>query len=820
MPRWLKITIGLTASLIILVVIGGYIFSRMLMASLPNYSGQIYSSNVSFRVEIYRDQYAIPYIAAQSDEDASFVLGYVHAQDRLFTMDLARRAGEGRLSEVFGTQTIPFDKMFLTVGINETVKRIMQNLNSEAKKFLDAYAAGVNHYIKAAGGKFPVEFDVLGYDPEPWKPEHSLIIGRLMAWELNISWWTDIAFTHLIQKFGEAKFSEIIPDYPENAPVIIPPELKNYPLVSTSLIETDKTFRRFMGYRGTHIGSNNWVVNGKMSESKKPLIANDAHLAFSAPGKWYLVVIKSPGLNVEGFTLPGLPAVVIGKNQNISWAVTNIMADDSDFYIEHLDSSRTSYRLNNEWKKLIIREETIKVKDSSDVVIEVMETHRGPIISGIHPYDFLYENKNVPAVDISMKWLGNELSDEFLAFMKINKASNWNDFTDALETFAVPGQNFVYADKQGNIGYVFGGKLPLREINSSTFIFEGTTTKYDWKGTVPRQEIPVLFNPQSNFIASANNKTLRNFKYHISNLWEPSSRYERIVELLSSKQIHTEEDFMKYQTDFVSPYARELTAHILSAFKGVEIKDANLSIALELLKQWDFEMNQYSQTPAIYNVFLVNLLRNIYLDEMGDDLFNQFIFVGNVAYRSLYKVLRNPQCSWIDDITTPEVETLTDIIRKSMVDALVYLEKKYGKEIKDWQWGKIHKVKFKHAFSGISSLLDKYIDIGPYEIGGDGTTIFNTEYAFSEGIKEFPAFDHEPFENDLGPSMRYIFDFAKPDEFYAILPTGQSGNVMSDHYRDMTEMWREGKYIKVKTDLNSIRNSGYKLLTIIPSSEE
>jgi penicillin amidase len=819
MRTWLKITIGILSSILIIFIIGGYIFYQMLNTSLPVYEGTFRATGLKEKVEIYRDSLAVPYIFASNDEDAAFALGYLHAQERMFIMDVIRRAGAGRLSEIFGEETIPFDKMFRTIGLNRTVLRIKRKMNPVALKILEAYSKGVNLYIEQAKNKYTFEFDILGYQPEEWKPEHSLLVIRMMAWELNLSWWTDISFTELVQKLGEKRVEDILPEYPQNAPTIIPDHLKKIAMINRSLIETDKAFRKFVGMHGTHIGSNNWIVNSTMSLSGKPIIANDPHLAFSAPGKWYAAVIKSPEWNAAGVTLPGVPGIVIGKNENISWVLTNIMNDDADFYFEQFDSTGTKYLLDGKWEDLVIREDTLLVNGSRPVPIIIKESHRGPVISDIHPYNIIYndEQRNYPP--ISIRWLGNEFSDESAAFFEINKAKNWDEFKSGVQKFNVPGQNFVYGDKKGNIGYVFGGALPLRNgrtQHSTTFVFDGTNSESDWDGLLERDKLPSLFNPEQNYIASANNKTVKDFKYHISNLWEPPSRIDRIIELISSKEKHSVNDFMDYQMDIVSPYAREIIPYLTDAFSKIEITDDNLKLSLELLKEWDFKLDKFSQAPSIYLVAFKYLLENTFKDEMGNDLFNQYVFLANIPYRVILQLLSNPYSAWWNNINTKENESRDEIIRKSVSQALTYLEKNVGIEVKDWQWGKIHQVTFKHPFSGNFSLMDKIIDIGPYEVGGDGTTIFNTEYSFSESIEKYPVFRHDLFENDLGPSMRYIYDFSKPDELYLVLTTGQSGNVMSDHYSDMSLMWLTGKYMKISTDEIIIKKAPNKLLELIP----
>ncbi len=807
MNPWIKNITGAIVSfliIMIIIIIGSF---YMLESSLPKYSGEISVNYIKDRVEIYRDDFAVPYINSKNDLDAYFALGYIHAQERLFQMDFNRRAGLGRLSEIFGSKTIFFDKMFKTLGLYRVVKTSYSDLDDESKNILVAYSNGVNEFIRNSTDKYTIEFDILGYQPEEWKPEHSLLLSKLIAWELNISWWSDIALTHLIQKLGSEKVKDILPNFDENATTIIPKELKRITEISTDLIKIDREFREFAGGIGTHIGSNNWVVNGKKSVSGKPIIANDPHLVFTAPAKWYVVSINSPKLKIDGFTLPGVPGIVIGKNKYISWVLTNVMADDADFYIEKIDSSRKNFYLDGSWKPLEIITDTVFVKDSANVIFSIRKNHRGPIISDIHTYNKLFPERENDSTIISMRWTALEFNDEFKAITKLNLAENWDEFQSGLEMFNVPGQNFVYADIEGNIGYTAGVKLPIRKNNSPSFIFDGTTSESDWTGFVPFRENPKLFNPSQDYIASANNKTIQNYPYHISNIWEPKSRIIRITELLESKEIHSVEDFKEYQMDLYSHFAKDLTPYILSAFSNIELNSENLSNSLKLFRSWDFNMTAESQVPTIYALFFQNLIRNIFQDEMGENLFKEYLFVANIPYRVVPKLLLENQSMWFDDISTPEIETRDEIIRKSLIEAIDHLEVKLGPNIESWQWGDIHKVKFKHYFHGTSKILDMLLDVGPFEIGGDGTTIFNTEYSFSS-----------PFETKLGPSMRFIYDFAKPDIFEFVLPTGQSGHFYSDHYDDMTDLWLDGKYVNVNTNLDSLRNKNHELLVLIPDS--
>jgi penicillin G amidase len=810
MPKWLRIVVGLTISAVIFFAVLAFIFYNMLTSPLPVYEGEIRTPFIKDNIEIYRDSMAIPYIIASNESDAAFGLGYVHAQERMFTMDIIRRAGDGALSEVIGKEMIPFDKMFLTIGIKKFAFDNIGRIDPEVRQILSAYADGVNLYLREYKGKYPVEFDILGYEPEEWKPEHSLAIIRLLGWELNIAWWVDYTYALITVKLGENKAREFLPEYNYTTPFSIPVAMRGKD-IDLSFLKTDREFRKYFGFGGTQIGSNNWVVNDSASSSGKPIIANDPHLAYSAPGRWMAAVIKGGKWDAAGVTLPGVPGVVIGKNKNISWVVTNLMADDADFYNEQIDSSGSNYMLNGKWEKLTLRKVKIRVKNESEIEHVIKYTHRGPIVTGIHPYDVFYDNIDIRKPALSMRWTGNDFSDEMLAFYKINLAQNWNEFRNALSTFSLPGQNFLYADTEGNIGYQMGTRIPIRP--GTQLMYDGTTTASDWKGYLPFEQQHSILNPKDKFLATANNKVVKNLNYYITNLWEPESRIERIYELLNSKQRHSSEDFMNYQMDQVSPYARTITGYLLNAFKGYGFTSENLKRSHDLLSRWDFNFDQYSQTPSIYVVFLDHLLKNIFLDELGDDLYNEFVFIGNIPYRSLLRVLAE-NSSIINNIYTEAVETREQILRKSFVDAINDLEKNYGSDIRYWQWGELHKVEFRHAFGGVSGIVDRVVNIGPFSLGGDGTTVFNTEYPFIEGLEDFPRFDHDRFENDLGPTMRYIFDFARPDEFYLILNTGQSGHILSPHYKDMTNLWLRGKYMKIRTDLNSIRNPANRLFRL------
>ncbi|MCE1188777.1 MAG: penicillin acylase family protein [Ignavibacteria bacterium] len=786
---------------VVFLIIVGWVVRRTLLHTLPDYDGKLSASEISAPIDIYRDEWAIPTILAANESDGAFALGYVHAQERFFQMDLMRRAAEGRLSEIFGSKVLAFDRMFLTIGIDRTAQAIWAAARPETKHILTAYAAGVNEYLHTHKNTLSIEFDVAEYQPADWQPVNSIEIIRLMAWELNIAWWEDMIFTNIANKVGREKAEKIFPFYDENGSTReIPKDIPQVNPKDLSFYKTDRDFRQFAGMSGTHIGSNNWVLSGKKTYSGKVIMANDPHLAHQAPAKWYIANIHAGNYDACGVTLPGIPCVVIGHNRNITWSLTNVMADDADFYVEKISQDKTQYMLDNEWKPLKKLVYNRKVKDSSDVKIEVFLNHRGPIISDIHPANLLYPQQKSVQTAVSMRWTGNDISDEFFGFYSINMANNWDDFRRAVSHFAVPGQNFLYGDKQGNIGYICGAKLPIRNGGNAGFALDGTTSAHDWKGYLPYDQMPTIYNPEQGYIATANNKVVKSFSTYISNLWEPSSRITRINQLIQSKEKLTVQDVKNMQMDVNSPYAYNLTQYILDAFKNVKITDAQLQEAVTVLSTWDGEFDGTSQAPAIYAMWFKYMLRNTLMDDLGKDLFNEFCFVANVPYRVMERLLKENPVDIFDNISTPQVETRNDIIRKSLSNAVSELESTMGKDLKTWQWNRLHTVTFRHTFHGTSRFIDKIVDIGPFPIGGDGTTIFNTEYPFYEYHGEMSQFITKPFDNVLGPSIRFIYDYDKPEEVSLILPTGQSGHFFSAHYSDMTKNWLYGGYCSLITN--------------------
>lgn len=828
-----KIFIGLGGTVPV-VLLAAILFLRyQLTKSFPETTGVVSADGLSAPVQVYRDQLGVPHIFAENDEDLMFGVGYVHAQDRLWQMELSRRAGEGRLSEAFGPRTLDFDKMFRTIGFKRLAQRLERNLHPDSRRLLAAYARGVNSFISTHKGKLPVEFDMLSITPEPWTIEDCLIIVRLEAWELNMSWWIDLTLADLVDRFGEQRAKEIFPTYPENGPVILPPPAgKKYPFAPTSIREVDLAYRKFFGIEGMGFGSNSWAVDGVKSITGKPILANDPHLTLTAPSRWYEIHVSGGGFDVAGVSIPGVPGVVIGRNRHIAWGLTNGMIDDADFYIEEMDSLHPNqYFFDGQWHDLKVWEEEIPVRGRSPDTLTIRETHRGPIVSDIHSYPlFEYEmykterEKNFP---LTFRWTGFEMSDEARAILLLNKAKNWKEFQEALCEFIVPGQNFVYADDLGNIGYWLAARVPIRKRQKLATLSPGWTNEYNWTGFIPFEKLPHVYNPSEHWIATANNKIVDDsYPYYLTNLWEPPSRIIRIEELLGGKEPVSVEDFESMQKDVVSPHAREFVPYILHAFEiddssrvyrpegsrttdqGAIPSNDEVKTALTYLRNWDYAFCKEDVATSIFNVFFVKFLYNTYHDEMHDELFNNYLLLANVPYRVTSKLLRDSTSLWFDDVRTPEREMRDDIIRKSFLDAITELRTQLGGELKTWQWGKLHQVTFEHLFGRIPG-MSRVFNIGPYPTGGAGTTINSGEYNLTR-----------PYKQLVGSSMRQIADLSDSTSLLIIITSGESGQPLHRHYNDQAQMWLNGEYHHLIMDRSEIERSGWDLLTLQPTQKQ
>lgn len=798
-----KILLGVVITVAIVALAGVILAYLLITKSFPKTDGAVSVAGLNSEVHLYRDEYGVPHIVAPSEEEAYFAVGFVHAQDRLWQMELMRRAGMGRLAEVLGESALKIDKMFRTLGLWKHTHTLSAQLDAHSRKLLERYAAGVNTVIESHKGKYPIEFDVLNIAPEPWQVEHTILISRLMGWELNHARWVDVLLAELVERFGEAKAAEIFPYWDEDAPLIIPDKMSGRKITAAlePLLEADVAYRSLLGAPAFSGGSNAWVVSGSKSVTGKPILANDPHLILTSPARWYELHVIAPGLDVAGASLAGVPFVVIGRNRNIAWGVTNAMVDDEDFYVEEVDSLEhpTRYRFNDSWRPVGREVDTILVRDGEPVFLTVYRTHRGPIVNRFEP------TTQFATSLISMRWTGHEVSNEAKAFYLINKAGNWREFREALRHFALPAQNFVYADVDGNIGYRTGGLLPLRRTKGPTLPYPGSTDEFDWKGFVPFERMPELVNPPEGFIVTANNKIISNaYPYHISHHWEPPWRAERINELLRGQEKFSVEDFQRMQADVESPHAKEIVPLILQAYEKKGSVSAGTAEALTYLRNWDYRMRREDVATSVFQSFFLNVVRNTFRDEMGERLAALYDTLASIPMTVTTRLLKEGTSSWFDNINTPQHETRDDIIRQSFEGALSDLKALLGGELKEWQWGRLHKVEFGHVFGDVA-VLKSMFTVGPFQTPGSHSTVWKGDFRLAK-----------PFINHVGPSTRQIFDLADPNNTRAVTPPGQSGQVYHRHYQDQITLWLEGAYRTMPMDREHFERTAKYHLVLQP----
>ena len=772
---------------------------------LPKYSGHKSIKGLNRPVDIYTDTYGVPHIFAENEEDLFYAAGYYAARDRLFQMSIVNYSVRGELSYAFGDDFISSDIYLRTWRIHDTAKRLVGELDKETVDLMVAFCAGINYRIQEVYNDLPLEFKISGMKPLAWNPSIVTGYARMMAREMSQSWKPEIVFGAIENFFGKEKLAELYPDYDSSHPTIA----GNNSLLNgdyfTSILKEELKLQDVLGYNSSFSGSNNWVVSGKRTKTKKPFLANDPHLKFSQPARWYEMRLKGGRFNVSGLCLAGIPLPIIGQNKNIAWGLTNSMVDDMDFFIETINPDNPNeYLYDGNWKKMKIIKESIRLKNDRDTTITIRLTHHGPIITDIHA---LTKNENL---EISMAWTGNWLTKEIDALLGLSLATNWNEFSNAVKNYGVPGQNIVYADTKGNIGWRPAVYVPIRKEGSSLLPRPGNDPKYDWNGRVPFNKMPYLYNPESGFIATANNKTIGDsFPYYISGLWADPSRAQQIVNRLDTMDQATIEDMQSIQLDYTSQFAKEITPVLLSVKTGDET--GIVKEALNILENWDYVEDVESKGALIFHSIMRQLTIALFADELqliGDNYLKAFTSIKYLHSRNLRKILFEGNSSWIDDITTRDkIETLHDIIKKAIDNGINDIENYVGPNINNWQWGRAHSLTHEHKL-GSSKVLDWIFgfNIGPYFSGGSDKSPNAGGYSFNE-----------PYKQIAGASMRRIVNFDNLNETYMVIPTGQSGLYNSKHYSDQAHLFHSGKYRKTWFNESHIRSSeDFDRLILIP----
>ncbi len=774
--------LGLFGLVLVLALGAGYLWLR---TSLPRLDGTLALEGLKAPVEVLRDGNGIPYIRATSTHDAYFALGFVHAQDRLWQMEFNRRLGSGRLSEVLGQRTVELDRFMRTLGLYRLAQASFETLSQEAREATIAYSAGVNAYLEAHEGAWAPEYYLLRFRPEPWRPADSLTWGKLMALRLAGNWRHELLRARLSRRLSAEQIEDLWPPYPDDGPVTLgslsPGSPALAPLRSLTLgrAALDQLANRLPPPSAPRSASNSWVLSAEHTDTGGPILANDPHLGFRAPNMWYLARITAPGLEIAGATVPGVPFHILGHNGHIAWGLTNTMSDTEDLFAERPDTNDPGrYLTPDGWAIFALSEEVIRVRGSDPVTFTVRQTRHGPVLSDVMGGAAeTVANGDVLALAAAALRRDDRTTE---AFFRLNLARNWQEFVAAMEHFHAPQQNVVYADTRGNIGFYAAGRVPVRKRGQGLVPVPGWSGDYDWSGFIPFRDLPHALNPPSGRIVNANHKIAGNdYPYFLARDWAAPYRARRIHELLDRTGPHTSATTARIQGDVVSLAARELLPLMLSVAGVNEPARA----ALRLLEKWDGTMDRRRPEPLIFSAWLRELNRMVYGDELGAYL-NQFWDLRPLFIKSV--LTHNRQ--WCDDILSAKTETCEERIGAALARALDDLSAAHGPDLNEWRWGAAHVASFRHSIFKRIPLVGELADILVATDGDDFTVNRGTTH-----IRDRRA----PFAQIHGPGLRAIYDLKNLDQSLFMQATGQSGNPLSDHYRDLIRRWRDLEYVRI-----------------------
>jgi penicillin amidase len=789
--------------------------------SLPRLDGTVVVPGLKDRVLVDRDQWGRPWIRAKSTPDLVFSQGYVMAQDRLWQMDLLRRASAGELSEIFGSVALNFDKENRTLGMRQAAERAASERDPETRALLESYAQGVNRYMEERRSRLPIEFTLLRYEPRPWTTADTYLISLYMwktltstwKWKLNRQWITNQAGSERARELfvEDSPLDHFIVGASAETPArrsdsdralasnILPTRGGDSPAVQGAWASAQNFLAQFEEESSEIIGSNNFVVSGAHTKSGKPLLANDTHLGLSVPGIWYLIHVTASGWNVEGFALPGAPLVIIGHNDRIAWGFTNSNADVQDLYVETFESEKsTSYRANGKWLRADVRKEIIHVRNAPDVELDVLVTRHGPVVS------------RSPAGDgtraYALRWTALEPGGLDFGFPILGRAKNWAEFIEISRHVAGPGQNTIYADVDGNIGFTIPARIPIRAKGDGVLPVPGDTDEFEWKGSIPFEDLPRALNPPEGIIATANARTVGpGYKYFVSDRWAGPFRTARIYDLLSGRNDLTPADCNAVQNDILSLPDRYLAGQLVAAARVKSPMDARAQKLIQKLGGWDARTPPDSVETSFVEFTRFAIFRRLlspFLDEQVTkyELWEPLSIYNEVWWRDkvfLENLLRDRPASWLPK----EFTSYDELLAASADDAVARLAKQTGSpDAANWNWGRLHRLDMAHPL-GRSGLLHRFLSIGPYEQSGT----IDTVRAMGLGH---------------GPAMRFVADLSDFDKSLMEIPAGESGQPASPYYRDQFADWFAGRAISAPFSEAATEKSRAHRLLLVPAGND
>lgn len=765
------------------------------------FDGELKIVGLKHPVKIYRDEAHVPHIFAKTDEDLMFAQGWIHAQDRLWQMEMNRRVAMGRLSEAFGNDALDTDRLIRTLGFNRLSKNDWENTSEEMKVLLEKYADGVNAYIE--NGKLPIEFALTGIKPEAWQPIHTIGWGRVMSWTLSHGWSGTLTRQEIIEKVGVEKASELNIYYPEDNPVELPNGLEVNELAMADMLKSMEGPYLGKDFEGGGRGSNAWTINGDKTDSGRPILCNDTHLVLTTPGVWYLNHLKSEeGLHVSGASLPGVNGVMLGHNEKCAWGITLAFTDVEDIFVEKLCvDNPNSYEYCGEKLNFKIIEEEILIKGAEPHNEKVMYSKHGPIIGKV------VRNKNL-TISLSSKSLEPLKLPE--AIYKMNTSDSVEDFSHAVDEILAPQLNIAYADTDGNIGLFISGRVPIRKSGNGQLPVPGWTDEYEWIGEIPLKDMPKSVNPNQGYLISCNHKIVADdFPHYLGNSFMNGFRAKRIQQIFESKTKISIEDCKQLHDDV---YSIPAEIFINGMITGLRTAKPKVQKILDILMDWDFYLLPSTSAATVYQVLMYKLVREIVEKDLGEELTNKYMGEGEHPLllptsellghttQAIFNMFQNSDSKWLSSS-----KEILSVLEKSMLETCKWLEENMGYEYDDWQWGKIHHVQFRHGMS-IKSPLDKIFNVGPFEIGGDTDTVCQTAYN-----------PNAPYHaTEWCPSIRLIMDVGEWDNSLIVSPPGQSGVLGSKHYDDMADLWSKGDYINMLWSEDKIKNSSVSTFELKP----
>lgn len=783
MKRFKKI-LKVILIIVILLVAGIWLYTRTLH---PTYDGELELAHLNDEVTVYFDDYGVPHINAKNQTDAYRALGYVHAQDRLWQMELIRRIAPGRLSEVLGEKLVEVDMFFSGLGITEDANKAIAKLDKNDKpyQYTKAYLDGINQFIE--NGPTPVEFLLLGVKKEKYTIEDVYNVFGYMSFSFAMAQKTDPLLTEIKEKLGVEYLKELdIPIYEDTAILKNEknPELKAATAKALSKIYENLPVSPF-------IGSNSWVIGADKTKNGKVIFANDPHIGFSQPSVWYQSHIKTPDYEMYGYNLALTPFALLGHNRNYAYGLTMFENDDIDFYFEENNpENENEYKTPTGYQKYELLRKTIKIKDKPDTTFQVKVSQHGPIMN-----DLLNEVRSERPV--AMQWIYTKLDNRILdVAYQMSHAGSLDDFKVGASLLHAPGLNIMYGDANNNIAWFASGKLyKYRDSLNTKLILNGADGKDEILEYLDFEQNPQAINPNWNYVYSANNQPDSIAGILYPGYYLPEDRGYRIEQLLEEKNDWTSEDVQKMIFDVTSPIVVKNIENMVASLDTNDFSE-NEQKALETLNEWNGEYAKEKNAPTIYTRFLYEFLKSTYKDEMGD-AFPEFLST-HLMKKVIAVQLARGESVWWDDVTTDQKETKKEIIQTSFKNTVAFLEKQLGANVVDWSWNKVASVEHGHALAAGGEMLRNTFNVGPFNMDGGNEVINNQLFKLdSTGYYKVHA----------GPSTRRVIDFSNVENSMSILPTGQSGNVFSDHYDDQAQKYLNGEFVKMLLNQGEIEKS-------------